>query len=58
MFETLAVALIFLSALLVMGARVYRNLRQATAAPTEGQGGCGGCTGCACPSTEKEETTF
>jgi len=55
MFETLAVSLIVSTALLVMGARAYRNLKQAGDPATPDA--CGGCGGCACTEKNPTETS-
>ena len=55
MVETLAVSLIFIAALLVLGARLYKSFQQASAPVAPGQcGGCGG--GCACSADMQKES--
>lgn len=58
MFETLAVVVVVSMALIIMGTRLYKNIRQASAPPEGAQGQCGGCSGCACasPSTGGEDS--
>jgi hypothetical protein len=51
MLETLAVVAVVSTALLIMGTRLYKSIRQASAPPVGAQGQCGGCSGCECTSS-------